>query len=83
MVMTLLPWIKISCISFSHWLYLQHGHHRGWFSSFFRMDFHEVSVGILRWMVPGFSPISVFSALASVSPLCEGMVTQALKFLAE
>lgn len=50
---------------------------------FLQDGFHEVSVGILRWMVPGFSPISVFTALASVSPLCEGMVTQALKFLAE
>jgi hypothetical protein len=34
-------------------------------------------------MVLRFSPIGVFTALASVSPLCEGMVTQALKFLAE
>jgi hypothetical protein len=82
MVMTLLPWSKISCISFSHGLCLQHGHHLGWFGSFFRW-IHEVSVGILRWMIPRFSPIGVFTALASVSPLCEGMVTQALKFLAE
>jgi len=56
--MTLLSWTKISCISF----------HIGFVCSTDIMGdglavssgwIHEVSVGILRWMVHGFFPISV------------------------